>query len=124
VAVAGASGLAAVGLVVLAVRRRRSPVPVETGPVPAPVPVPALSPPLDLRPLAGLLASPAGRRYATTTGGQLAVLAGMAFAAGDSVAGDLARAGSLRALSAPLPAQPALATFSTRLTPQLEGVGR
>ena len=73
-------------------------------PTPAPTAVVAARRP-DARPVLAALRGPGGRDFARTGAGQLAALAALAYLSGDSVGGDLARAGSLAVLPVPLPTQ-------------------
>ncbi len=114
-------GAVLAALAALRIRRRRpartvSPppavIPAEVTPLPRSAPEPTPAPTAvvaarrpDARPVLAALRGPGGRDFARTGAGQLAALAALAYLSGDSVGGDLARAGSLAVLPVPLPTQ-------------------
>lgn len=117
----GALGALALGLVLR--RRRARPT--------ATVPVDRLedprrprTPPADLVPVLGTLDGAGGRAFTRTGAGQLAALAALGYASGNTVVGDLARAGTLRALLTLRPARPELAAVARALAHQDEEADR
>lgn len=121
VVAAGLVGAVLAVLAALRIRRRRAACPVSPPPAvipaevtplprftpePTPAPTAVVAPRRpDARPVLAALRGPGGRDFARTGAGQLAALAALAYLSGDSVGGDLARAGSLAVLPVPLPTQ-------------------
>jgi len=126
------------GLGALALRRRRAartaapamrepdPTPPVADP-PAPagaIPVLPVLPAPDGAPVLVALRGPGGRDFAHTGAGQLAVLAAVAYGSGDSITGDLARAGSLAGLPVRLRPRPELADLAWSAAHQDGALGR
>jgi hypothetical protein len=66
-------------------------------------------------PVLAALSGPSGRAFARTEAGQWAVVSAVAYASGNPVAGDLARAGALRLLTSDRRPRPELVTLADRL---------
>jgi hypothetical protein len=126
-AIAGAIGAAATALVLIRRRRRRpvrplavsAPAPFAVGSPPTPaeeIPRPARPGTLpDLAPVIAAFAGSGGRAFARTGPGQMAAVAALAYAAGDTVVGDLARAGSLQGQAGRRPPRPEVTALARAL---------